>query len=90
MFFGGKAMTRIFITTLALVFTASMFAQAAEPLSAEAKAGIGKALAEIGCTPSADETTAMGDGYNVEYAKCKDGEYGIKLDKNFKIIEKKK
>jgi hypothetical protein len=83
-------MTRIFITTLALAFTASVSAQAGEPLSAEAKARIAKALAEIGCTPSAEEavTTAVGDGYNAEDARCKDGKYGIKLDKDFKIIEK--
>jgi len=40
-------MTRIFITTLALAFLA-MPAQAHEP-SAEAKAAVGQALAEIGC-----------------------------------------
>jgi hypothetical protein len=82
-------MMRIFITTLAFAFAASVSAQTAEPLSAEAKAGIENALAEIGCTPG-DDTGPEGSGYDAGSATCKDGKYDIKLDRDFKIIEKKK
>jgi hypothetical protein len=84
-------MTRTFITMLALVFVASMSARAAEPLSAEAKAGIAKALAEIGCTPS-DNTGVEGNGtgYYNDGATCKDGTYDFGLDSGFKIIDKRK
>lgn len=83
-------MTRIFITTLALVFAASMSAQAAEPLTAEAKEGIAKTLAEIGCTPSDDMGVEQGIGYYVNDATCKDGLYDIVLDGGFKFIYKNK
>ena len=82
-------MTRTFITML--VFVASMSARAAEPLSAEAKEGIAKALAEIGCTPS--ELIGVetgGAGYYNDDATCKDGAYDIVLDNSFKITNKKK
>jgi hypothetical protein len=76
---------------LALVFAASMSARAAEPLSAEAKDGVAKALAEIGCTPSGDIGVETGGaGYYNDDATCKDGTYDIVLDNSFKIINKKK
>lgn len=81
-------MTRIFITTLALAFAASMSAQAGAPVSAEAKAGVAKALAEIGCT--SDDIEAEDNGYEADDAKCKDGQHDIILDKDFKIVSKKK
>ena len=81
-------MTKILITTLALAFAASMSAQAGEPASAEAKAGVAKALAEIGCMGADIETE--GGGYEADDAKCKDGQYDITLDKDFKIVDKKK
>ena len=31
-----------------------------------------------------------GGGYEADDAKCKDGEYDITLDKDFKIVNKKK
>lgn len=83
-------MTRTFITMLALVFVSSMSARAAEPLSAEAKEGIAKALAEIGCTPSEDIGVETGGGYYNDDATCKDGTYDIVLDNSFKITNKKK
>ena len=81
-------MTRIFIATLALAFAASMPAQAGDPVSAEAKAAVVKALGEIGCT--SNDIEAEDGGYEADDAKCKDGQYDITLDKDFKIVNKKK
>jgi hypothetical protein len=79
---------RIFIATLPLAFAASMSAQAGAPVSAEATAGVTKALAEIGCTSNDIETE--GGGYEADDATCKDGKYDITLDKDFKIVNKEK
>ena len=82
-------MPRIFIATLALAFAASISAQAGEPVSAEAKAAVVKAIADIGCT--SDEIEAEdGGSYEADDARCKDGQYDITLDKDFKIVNKKK
>ena len=80
-------MNRVFIPTLALAFVASISAQAHEP-SAEAKADIVQALAEIGCT--SDDMEVEGDGYKADDAKCEDGRYDITLDKDFMIVRKEK
>ena len=81
-------MTKTFIATLALAFAASMSAQASAPVSADAKASVTKALAEIGCT--SDDIDAEGDVYFADDATCKDGKYDITLDKGFKIVKKEK
>ena len=81
-------MTRTFIATFALAFAASMSAQAGAPVSADAKASVTKALAEIGCT--SEDIDAEGDVYFADDATCKDGTYDITLDKGFKIVKKEK
>ena len=83
-------MTRIFIAALTIVFGTAMSAEAGE-VSAEAKAGVEKTLAEIGCTMDVDdEVEAEGDGYEAEDVQCKDGEYDMTFDKDYKIVSKKK
>ena len=57
-------------------------------MSADAKASITKALAEIGCT--SENIDAEGDVYFADDATCKDGTYDITLDKGFKIVKKEK
>jgi hypothetical protein len=50
--------------------------------------GITKALTEVGCKVGQIES---GDGYyEIGGADCADGKYTIKVDTNFKIIDKKK
>jgi hypothetical protein len=80
-------MMRIFIATLAPVFAASISAQAGEA-SAEAKAGVMKALTAIGCT--AGEIEDEDGGYEADDVKCEDGQYDITLDRDFKIVNKEK
>jgi hypothetical protein len=45
------------------------------------------ALEVLGCTDGKMEKETKGSGcFEVDDAKCKDGQYGIKLDKDFKMI----
>jgi hypothetical protein len=45
------------------------------------------ALEVVGCTGGKMEKETEGSGYfEVDDAKCKDGQYDIKLDKDFKLI----
>lgn len=83
-------MMRIFTAVLALVFAGSLSALAAEPLPADAKVGISKALEEIGCNPGDKAGVEEGVGWFSDGATCGDDVYDIVLDKNFKIVDKKK
>jgi hypothetical protein len=54
--------------------------------SAEAEK-IKAALEAVGCTGGKTEKETEGSGYfEVDDAKCRDGQYDIKLDKDFKVI----
>jgi hypothetical protein len=59
-------------------------------VSADAKSAIDEALAEIGCTVEADDVDATDDGYEADDDKCKDGEFEVTFDKDFKIKSKEK
>jgi len=82
-------MTRLFIAALALLFAAGTTAYA-DDVSAEAKAGIEKALADMGCTMGEHDMEAEDDGYKLDDVECKDGSYDMTLDKDFKVTDKEK
>ncbi len=82
-------MTKICMTALALLLAAGTAAYA-KGLPAEAKAGVTKALTEMACTVEADDITAKGDGFKADDVQCKDGQYDITFDKDFKVTNKKK
>ncbi len=82
-------MTRTFIVVLAAALATSLPAMAGE-VSAEAQTAIAKALAEIGCTVEADDVDATDDGYEADDVECKDGEFEVTFDKDFKITSKEK
>ena len=81
-------MTRMFVSALMLAVATSLPAMA-DDITPEA-AAISKALAEIGCTVEADDLDATADGYEADDVKCKDGEFEVSFDKDFKIIAKEK
>jgi hypothetical protein len=57
------------------------------PVSAEEAAKIKTAIETLGCSGGKMEKETEGSGYfEVDDAKCKDGQYDIKLDKDFKLI----
>ena len=44
----------------------------------------------IGCTVEETDIIAKGDGYKADDVECKDGQYDMTLDKDFKITGKEK
>jgi hypothetical protein len=52
--------------------------------------GVQTAIKALGCTVEDDDITAKGGGYKADDVQCKDGQYDITLDKDFKITGKKK
>jgi hypothetical protein len=75
-------MTRIFAAALAVLLAAGTSAFAKD-VSAEAKAAVDKAIAEMGRTIDVDDDVeGDGDGYKVMDVECKDGRYGMMFDKD--------
>ena len=65
----------------------STLALADTPVTPAEGEKIKAALETHGCTGGKMEKEAEGSGnFEVDDAKCKDGQYDIKLDKDFKII----
>ena len=63
----------------------------AADVSAEVKAAVEKAIAELGCSRDVDdEIEANGDGYKAEYVLCEDGPYYLTFDKDYKLTSKEK
>jgi hypothetical protein len=71
-------MTRIFAAALAVLLAAGTSAFAKD-VSAEAKAAVDKAIAEMGRTIDVDDDVeGDGDGYKVMDVECKDGRYDVR------------
>lgn len=79
----------ISIAALMLPATAS-FADA--PPTAQERARVLAALAEVGCSDpreiEREEDDGVIEGYEVEDAKCADGVYDFELDANFNITDR--
>jgi hypothetical protein len=80
---------RTFVATFLLVSAAATAVYAAA-LTEEQVEGVQKAIQAIGCTVEDTDIIAKGDGYKAEDVQCKDGQYDMLLDKDFKITDKKK
>ena len=71
----------------AAALVSSTFALADTPVTPAEAEKIKAALEAFGCTGGKMEKETEGSRYfEVEDAKCKDGQYDIKLDKDFKMI----
>ena len=76
-----------FLIISAAVLASSTFAFADTPVTPVEAEKIKATLEALGCTGGKMEKEDEGSGYyEVDDAKCKDGQYDIKLDKDFKII----
>jgi len=82
-------MTQIFVALLLGSFALAVPARA-DDVSPDALAAIERELADIGCTVKADDVDATDDGYEADDVKCKDGEFEVSFDKDFKITFKEK
>ena len=82
-------MTRVFIValTLGLAVATSAYAGA---LTEQQVEGVQKAIKAEGCTVEDSDIMAKGDGYKADDVECKDGQYDMMLDKDFKITNKEK
>ncbi len=78
------------IVLVASVLTLAAAGSAYAKLSADVVAGVQKAIKAIGCTVEASDIMAKGANYKADDVQCKNGQYDMLLDKNFKIISKEK
>ena len=75
------------LITLGAVFLGIITALADAPVSEADATKIRATLQAWGCSGGKMEQETEGTGvYEVDDAKCKDGQYDIKLDKDFKVI----
>jgi hypothetical protein len=82
-------MSKLCVAAFILVLVSTGQAYAAK-LSPEAIAGVQKAIKAIGCTVDSRDIGAKGSGYKADDLQCKDGQYDVYLDANFKITKKVK
>ena len=76
-----------FLMALAASLASSTFAFADTPVTPAEAEKIKAVLEILGCTGGKMEKATEGSGYfEVDDAKCKDGQYDVKLDKDFKMI----
>jgi len=82
-------MSRTFIaaSALALVAATSVYAAA---LTEQQVEGVQTTIKAADCTVDDANIEAKGDGYKADDVECKDGNYDVTLDKDFKITNKEK
>lgn len=79
-------MKRFMVAVAALTF-GSVGALADEKPSEEEAAKMKEAIAAWGCTGGDFEKESEGSGlFEIDDAKCKDGQFDFKLDKDFRVL----
>lgn len=84
-------MTRLSIATLGLFIT--VFATpvvAEEALTEKQVEGVQTTIRGMECTVEDKNIEAEGANYEADDVICKDGQYDVRLDKDFKVIDKHK
>lgn len=76
------------LTAAGLALGAALPATAAD-LTDEEVARIMAALAEIQCEMDEDEIEKEDDGYELDDVFCADGQFDMRLDADFNVIDKK-
>ena len=80
-------MMKPILIAIAAALASSTFAFADTPVTPAEAEKIKATLQALGCTGGKMEKETEGSGYfEVDVAKCMDGQYDIKLDKDFKMI----
>lgn len=75
------------LMALAAALLSSTFAFADTPVTPAEAEKIKAALEVLGCTGGKmEKETEAGGIFEIDDAKCRDGQYDIKLDKEFKLI----
>jgi Flp pilus assembly protein TadG len=84
-------MTRIVVVSAIALALASEISAHAADVSSQAKTAVINDITEMGCSMDVDDDVeADGDGYKTEDVQCKDGQYFMTFDKNYKLTGKKK
>jgi hypothetical protein len=81
---------RIFIAACALVFAATTAYAADRALTEDEIMGVQKTIKGMECTVEDTAIEAEGSGYEADDVICKDGQYDVYLDKEFKVKNKVK
>ena len=82
-----KPQMKPFLMAFATALVSSTFALADTPVTAAEAEKIKATMEVLGCTGGKMEKETEANGYfEVDDAKCKDGQYDIKLDKDFKLL----
>ena len=78
---------KLFLMAFAAALGSSTFALADTPVTPAEAEKIKAALQVLGCTGGKMEKETEASSYfEVDDAQCKDGQYDIKFDKDFKLI----
>ena len=82
-------MRKLLFAASVLTFAAAGSVYAAA-LTEQQVEGVEAAIKALGCTVEETDIMAKGDGYKADDVECKDGNYDMLLDKDFKITSKEK
>jgi hypothetical protein len=83
-------MRRVLIAASMIALASAMSVSAKSALVEKQVEGVETAIKAIGCTVEENDITAKGDGYKADDVECKDGQYDMLLDKDFKNTKKEK
>lgn len=83
-------MTRLSIAALGVLFAVLATPVFAEALTEKQVEGVETTIRGMDCTVEDANIEAEGGGYEADDVICKDGQYDMTLDKDFKVTNKKK
>ena len=83
-------MTRLSIEHSELSFAVVATPVCAEALTEQQVEGVQTTIKGMECTVDDTDITSKGDGYKADDVECKDGNYDMNLDKDFKVTGKEK
>jgi hypothetical protein len=83
-------MTRLSIAAIGVLFAVVATPVFAEALTEKQVEGVETTIRGMECTIENGNIESQGDGYMADDVICKDGQYDMTLDKDFKVTNKKK
>ena len=87
---GRRRSRRIIIAACALVFATTTAYAAKEALTEEQILGVQTTIKAMECSVEDTAIEAEGSGYEADDVMCKDGQYDVYLDKEYKVKNKVK
>jgi uncharacterized protein YoxC len=81
---------RILIAATALTFIAVTTGNAMDAVTEDQVMGVQKTIKGMECTVEDTAIETEGSGYEADDVICKDGQYDVYLDKDFKVTKKVK